>query len=279
MKHIKLFEEYRRDDIIPGDVFPHLQLHVFDFDDTLAVSKNASAIALFIDGQAVHNSRHDVIDWMVKLGLDKNDLLKGPRGQFIEETPHTKIWTVYIKSGALPKVSKQFDDKYVTGSGEIPKHGKTLAVDYTPSSFIGRAKPIENVIDKLKKAIDDGAQTVVMTARKGEGEGVSMDGKTVPHSNARDVKAYLKAHGADPDKVYGVSGKNKADKIKDEFLGTDEDPEEIHFYDDDENNIDAVKNKLGGKVDAEVFTYGPGRFDKKEADPNKPTSKFPKRKK
>lgn len=276
MKYIKLFEEFRKEPV-PGDAPGNAQLHVFDFDDTLAVSKNSTAIALFNDGKPLHKNREDVMEWLKKIGLDKTDLLKGPNGNTIEETPRTKIWTAYIKSSALAQISKKYNEKYITGSGKIPDEGTVLVVDYTPSSFIGRSKPIEDVIDKLKQANDDGAKTVVMTARKGEGSGVSIDGKEVPHSNVKDVKAYLKARGAEPDKVFGVAGKNKADKIKDEFLGAEPEPEEIHFYDDDESNIDAVNNKLGGKVDSEVFTYGPGKFDKKEADPKKPNRKYPKK--
>jgi hypothetical protein len=272
---IKLYEEFNREPI-PGDVLPHLQLHVFDFDDTLAVSNNSTAIALFDNGEPVHKSRPDVLQWIDDLGLNTKDLLKGPDGKFVEEMPDTKIWTAYVKSGALVKVKKQFDNKFVTGSGEIPKQGPTLVLDYTPSSYIGRAKPIHPVIDRLKREKEAGATTVVMTARQGEGDGISMDGKKVHHSNARDVKAYLKAHGAEPDKVYGVAGKNKAETIKDEFLGKGNDPEEIHFYDDDPKNIEDVDKKLGGKVDAEVFTYGPGSFDKREADPIHPSGRFKK---
>jgi hypothetical protein len=277
MKKLKLFEEYIKDPI-PGDVLPHSQLHVFDFDDTLAVSRNASAIALVDNGNSSHKSYHEVWDWLMKMGLDKTDMLKGPNGKFIEETPHTKIWTAYIKSGALPKVSKHYHDKFITGTGEFPK-GEALAIDFTPSAFVGRAKPIPPVIDKLKQLNADGANTAVLTARRGEGEGVSMDGKKVQASNIRDVKAYLKAHGAEPDEIYGVTGSNKGDKIRSEFFGHGNDPKEVHFYDDDEANIDSVKDKVAGKVDAEVFMYGPGKFDKNEADPNNPSMKFPAKKK
>lgn len=275
MKHLKLFEEFVQNPI-PGDVLPQYQLHVFDFDDTLAVSKNSNGIALFDDGKPAHGSAQDVATWLSGMGVHKNELLKGPNGKSIEETPHTKIWTAYVTSGALAKVksSKNFDNKYITGSGEIPKEGETLAIDFTPSAFLGKAKPIDPVIDKLKKLNKEGAQTVVMTARKGEGEGTNMDGRQVPHSNIKDVKAYLKAHGAEPDEVIGVAGKNKGEKIKDDFLGTNNDPKEVHFYDDDEANIDSVEKAIGGKVDAELFTYGPGSFAKKEADPNKPTDTF-----
>ena len=279
MKKLKLFEEYVANPI-PGDVLPHTQLHVFDFDDTLATTRNASAIALFKNGKASHNDYHSVWVWLTEMGLSKPDLLKGPNGKFIEETPHTKIWTAYIKTGALPKVSSHYKDKFITGSGEIPVSGETLAIDFTPSAFIGRAKPIPPVIDKLKRLNDEGAQTVVMTARRGEGEGTSMDGRKVQASNIRDVKAYLKAHGAEPDEIFGITGKNKGDKIKDEYFdGSKDQPTEVHFYDDDAANIEAVTKALGGKVDAEIFTYGPGSFDKKEADPEKPVQKIPAKKK
>lgn len=279
MKKIKLFEEYVANPV-PGDVLPHTQLHVFDFDDTLAATRNASAIALFKDGEALHKDYHSVWDWLMSIGLTKPDLLKGPNGKYIEETPHTKIWTAYIRSGALPKVSKRYKEKFITGTGDVPKAGEILAIDFTPSAFIGRAKPIPPVIDKLKRLEDEGAQTAVMTARKGEGEGISMDGRKVQASNVRDVKAYLKAHGVVPDDIYGVTGKNKGDKIKDEYFnGEDDAPQEVHFYDDDESNVDAVVKAIGGKVDAELFTYGPGSFDKKEADPEKPKQKIPAAKK
>lgn len=279
MRYLKLYEEYVKNPI-PGDVPPEDQEHVFDFDDTIAVAKNSNAIALYNNGEPVHKSFGDVISWLTNLGLDKHDLIKGPAGKTIEETPHKKIWTAHVTSSALSKVSKTYNDKYVTGSGEIPQKGSTLVIDYTPSSFIGRAKPIDSVVDKLKKLNQEGAHTVVMTARKGEGEGISMDGTVVHASNKNDVKAYLKAHGITPDEVFGVTGKNKGEKIKDEFFdGKDKEPKEVHFYDDTASNIDAVKAALAGKVDAELFLYGPGEFAKKEADPNKPTSKYPAKKK
>jgi len=276
MKYLKLFEEFVKNPI-PGDALPSYQLHVFDFDDTLAVSKNSNGIALFKDGKPANITLRDMTTWLTDLGITKNDLLKGPNGKSVEETPNTKIWTAYITSNALARVkaNKKFDNKYITGSGEIPNKGETLAIDFTPSSFIGKAKPIDPVINKLKNARDEGAQTVVMTARKGEGDGISMDGKTVPHSNIKDVKAYLKAHGAMPDEVIGVSGKNKGKEIEQEYFGTTNDPKEVHFYDDDEKNIDSVKKALVGKVNAEVFTYGPGKFANKEANPDKPSDKYP----
>jgi len=276
MKYIKLFEEFEP---IPGDAPSKDQIHVFDFDDTLAVSKNSSAIALFKNGKPAHQDKNDLIDWLRNMGLDKYDLIKGPSGKTIEKTPNTNIWTAHINSSALAKVksTKNYDNKYITGSGKIPDQGDTLVIDFTPSAYIGRAKPINPVIDKLKKVKSDGSKAVVMTARSGEGEGISMDNKVIKATNKRDLKSYLKAHGADPDEIFGVSGQNKGQKIKQEFIdGEKNPPEEIHFYDDDEDNIEAVKD-LGGKVDAEIFTYGPGKFDKEEANPNRPNDKFKKK--
>src|SRR3989337_1563588 len=103
MKYLKLFEEFVKNPI-PGDALPSYQLHVFDFDDTLAVSKNSNGIALFKDGKPANQSLRDVTSWLVDLGLTKNDLLKGPNGKSVEETPNTKIWTAYITSDALSRV-------------------------------------------------------------------------------------------------------------------------------------------------------------------------------
>jgi hypothetical protein len=127
---------------------------------------------------------------------------------------------------------------------------------------------------------DEGARTAVVTARRGEGEGTSMDGKKIYATNKTDVDAYLKAHGAEPDEIIGVTGSNKGAKIKDEFFDkSNNPPKEVHFYDDDKLNIDNVKDTLAGKVDAELFLYGPGNFANKEADPNKPSQSFAGKKK
>ena len=52
----------------------------------------------------------------------------------------------------------------------------------------------------------------------------------------------------------------------------------MHFYDDLSKNTHEVEDALAEKIPSELFVYGPGEFDKGEADPENPNDKFPPKK-
>lgn len=266
----------------PGDASPQKQVHVFDFDDTLGVTKNANGIMLMKDGKPAHQTKDEAMEWAKSLGLE-NDLLSGPGGMSVEKPEGADGFAVYINSGALAKVRNKYSNRAATPDKPKPE-GEGLWIDYTPSSNTSAADPIKSTIEKLKNATQAGSETIVMTARAGESGGKSgkdFSGKTIDPTNEKDIASFLGDEGGvTPSKgVVGLSGGNKGDAIKKKFFSGKKDaskPEEVHFYDDDPVNTDAVKTALEADpdVDAEVYIYGPGHFSKGEADPNNPTDKI-----
>lgn len=273
----KLVKEEVND--VPGDAPPAKQIHVFDFDDTLGVTKNANGIMLFKDGEPAHKTEADAMDWAKSLGLE-SELLPGPDGKPIEMPAGSDGFAVYINSGALAKVRNKYPNRSSTPDKPKPE-GEGLWIDYTPSSNTSAADPIKSTISKLKKATQGGSETIVMTARAGESGGKSgkdFGGKTIDPTNEKDILAFLSDEGGVTPTagVVGLSGGNKGDAIKKKFFTgkkPEDKPDEVHFYDDDSVNTDAVKTALEADpdVDAEVYIYGPGHFSKGEADPNSPT--------
>lgn len=308
MKYLKYFE-----DNVPENAPVNKQLHVFDFDDTLGVTKNANGVMLYKNGVAAHKTPEEVLEWLSKYGLSKADLIPGPDGQTIQFFDNLGGYAAYVDSAKLAVLTKSKDffeksRRYSTGNGLPPENiDQALYVDFTPSGFIDleTTKPIRNVIKKLNDMEENGADTMVLTARAGEGVGINFKGEEVPVTNKRDIEEFLNAHDDDKstkpvDVVVGLGGKkggdkgdfifqsldNKGDKTKEvarEFpkqirnkikrLG--EWPDEIHFYDDADQNTIAVDNALGnGKVPSEVYIYGPGEFGKGHASATIPTKSY-----
>lgn len=289
MRYIKTFELYEPElDVndIPGDAPADRQLHVFDFDDTLAVTKNANGVMLYRDGQPAHKTEQEVLNWLSKYGIGSDNLIPGPDGKKIEFFDNLGGYAAYVDSAKLASLTKSPDfkdrgkrfsaDKKVTPPAEA---GEALYIDFTPSGFVDQETtiPIRNVIDKMIDVEDKGADTMVMTARPGTGSGKNFKGDDVEITNARDIEAFLKKNDADSsnnpvDVVMGVTGGEKGKYIMTKLkqYSPDDYPEEIHFYDDADQNTDSVKKFVAGKTPAEVHIYGPGHFSHGEADPNKP---------
>jgi hypothetical protein len=270
-------------DDVPGNAPPKKQVHVFDFDDTLGVTQNANGIMLMKDGEPAHKTAEDADAWADSLGLS-DALLPGPGGKPIEQPEGIDGFAVYISSGALSKARNKYPNR--ASMPKKPKsEGEGLWIDYTPSSNTQAADPIGPTIAKLRAATSQGAQTMVMTARSGESGGQSgtdFGGHKVDPTNEKDIASFLGDQGGvSPSKgVVGLSGCNKGDAIKRQFFSGKKDsekPDEVHFYDDDPVNTDAVKSALEDdpEVDAEVYIYGPGHFDRGEADPHAPTTVIP----
>ena len=121
-----------------------------------------------------------------------------------------------------------------------------------------------------------------MTARGGEGNMYARFSgtKKVPVTNADDMFNYAKNKGAEPtmgaDGVWGQDKGKQIQKMMDEFPESDK-PTEIHFYDDQDANIENVKNAFANDPDNDLFLYGPGNFHtgEKGANAMRPTSYYP----
>jgi hypothetical protein len=233
----------------------------------------------YIDGQPALKSEEDAKRWLQQTGLS-GDLLAPKDGPAIKEIPERGGFAVYLSSSGLAKIQSKLpkDKQKVTGYSEPSEEGESLLIDFTPSSFVSQktTKPIGQTIDKLKKANSIGAKTAVMTARKGEGEGVDFSGQKVANTNTTDIDNFLSSKGAKPNAgVMGVSGQNKGDAIRKKFGQMN--PEEIHFYDDLSKNTTEVDTALQADKDTESFIYGPGEFAHGGADANKPNKVIPKK--
>ena len=266
-------------DKTPGNAPGKEQVHLFDFDDTLGVTTNANAVMLYRDGKPIHGSKADVENWLKTYGISKKDLLD-PGIVSIKEKKGA--YAAYITSAALAKIQSKIprESQFVTGfsTPQGKTDGDEVLIDFTPSSStdIETTKPIKSTIEKLKKANAAGSKTAVVTARSDKGEVIDIHGDKIKATNSEDMEKFLAKMGAKPTAgVFGVSGGNKGEKIKNEFVPEDDPPEEIHFYDDLSKNTIDVAGALGEKVPSEVYIYGPGDFDHNEADPNKPNQIFP----
>lgn len=268
----------REQDETPGNAPGKKQVHLFDFDDTLGVTTNANAVMLYKGGKPVHKSEAEVKDWLKTYGIGEKDLLD-PKIVPIEEKDGA--YAAYVSSAALAKMQSKIPKsaQFVTGKSDPQgKAEEEVLIDFTPSrgTDLDTTKPIKSTIEKLKKANAAGAKTAVVTARSDKGPVVDIHGETLEATNAKDMEEFLAKQGAKPTAgVFGVSGGNKGEKIKNEFVPEDDPPDEVHFYDDLSKNTDDVASALGEKVPSEVYIYGPGEFDHNEADPNKPNQKFP----
>jgi len=299
MKYIKYFE-----DNVPQNAPIQNQLHVFDFDDTLGVTKNANGVMLYNHGVPAHKTPEDVLDWLSRYGLSKSDLIPGPDGQAIQFFDNLDGYAAYVDSTKLAVLTGSVDFKgetkrYPTGYGIPPANiDQALYIDFTPSGNIDLkdTTAIVNVIKKLTDMEEKGADTMVLTARAGEGVGVNFKGEEVPITNKKDIEEFLKKHDPNPstkavDLVVGLGGeadRNKGNyiyksidaakdfpkEIKTKIKRLGEWPDEIHFYDDADQNTTAVSGALGEKVPSEVYIYGPGEFAKGHASPDNPTKSF-----
>ena len=270
------------EDNIAGNAEPKKQLHVFDFDDTLGVTQNANGVMLYQNGQPIHKTPEDVKNWVSANGLTANDLTDGPDNKKIQYVNARNGYVVYVTSGGLAKIQRNYDrsKQFVTGFGDPKGNGEEILIDFTPSSYVDKEKthPIPPTVSKLADVKSKNANAIVMTARKTGGTGQAIEGKQVQTTNASDIKQFLAKNGVPPDDVIGVSGQNKGNEIKKYIASkySNDFPDEIHFYDDLEKNTSEVEAALAKKTPAELHLYGPGEFEKGEATPFRPSKSYDK---
>lgn len=231
MKYLKYFE-----DKIPGNSLTLNQLHVFDFDDTLGITKNANGVMYYKWGKPQHQSEQEVLDWLSKYGITSNNLLNGPNGKKIEYIENLGGFCAYVDSTKLAVLTgnPDFNNKESrwTPQTSLEKNGKlsppsnienALLIDFTPSGHVDlqTTKPIKTVINKLQDVEKNGADTVVLTARQPDGIGINFRGEEVPVTNAKDIENFLRIFQSGRDSVYrkpvdvvtGVTGGPKGEVI------------------------------------------------------------------
>ena len=270
---------------VPGDATPDKQAHIFDFDDTLGLTKNANGVMLYRDGAPAHKTEQDVAKWLNSMGVSQKHYLSGPDGETFERPAGLEGVAAYIDSAGLAKLQKQIprEQQSVSPSPPSGKKGDALYIDFTPSAYvdINTTDPISSTIEKMKKATSQGSDTMVITARASNKKkpGVNFAGEPVIPSNAEDMEKFLSDQGATPTHgVLGVQGQNKGLEIINKFFknrSPESQPDEVHFYDDLSKNTQEVDVAVSGKVPAETFIYGPGEFAHGEADPESPSKATP----
>jgi hypothetical protein len=261
-----------------GIVKEDVDLHVFDFDDTLGVTTSPTLVAAVEynggdpDDPESYVPVKDLLSRVgsvvkgVKLPPEadvKSSGLKGDRVKSEDElndsqaivldTEQYRDWKEkYIPSGdhvrlvINPNIDRQIRD----AGRKMKQAGKTGEIhvaDFSPSSTIGSSvKPIKQMLKTLAKAEAAGDETAVVTARKGATDLDALGGGKVPATNAADISAFVSGEtGARPDEVLGAADFNPTDPAsakRDLIIKLASKPgiENIFFYDDDPENARRV---------------------------------------
>ena len=260
-----------------GVVLEQKELHVFDFDDTLGVTKSATLhVAFDYNGGDVNDpaSYAPVEDLKNRIGTGSktatefgittdgvtgDKLTTGPDylqgGQVVAlNTDQYKHWKANymgkFKDPSKPVVYPDGDVEAQVKKAASKMNGKPAeihAIDFTPSSHLGDVEPIDATLKKLSKEDSEGDITAVVTARKGQTDMGTFGGKKVPAENVEDIKDFLGDEiGMHPDYVFGAAdfgnkvADNKREIIKNIVGGQSDKISDIFFYDDDKKNTDAV---------------------------------------
>lgn len=270
------------EDAVPGDAPPEEQVHVFDFDDTLGLTKNANGVMVYRDGKPAFKNDAELKSYLSSAyGVKDSDYLE-PGIKKISSRDGAPA--AYLSSAGLARIQKVVPKDRQGATGQSTEKNAYVAdgedrllIDFTPSSGtnIDTTEPIDKTINRLKNANAQGSDTIVITARQATGQGKDFEGQEVGATNGKDMVDFLAKQGAKPTKgVLGVVGKNKGDEIIKTFVANQDPPKEIHFYDDLQKNTDEVEAAVAKKVPSELHIYGPGEFAHGEADPERPNKSF-----
>lgn len=277
----KIVRTLLKEDEVPENAPPEKQLHVFDFDDTLGVTEDSNGVMLYRNGIPAWKTEKEARDWVKSIGIDGEDLLKGPGGKSFEKPDGMDGFAAYVSSGVLPSIKAAVGGPsgvmYAPDKPDVEKKGEVVVFDFSPSASAKSAKPIKSSLGKVKDLDTKGAKTAIVTARSAENiaqTSPDFSGKEHPVSVQADLENFTKKQDAEMNLgIYGTKGANKGEFIRDNLLPKG-DFEEIHFYDDDPTNINKVAGALGDKVDAEVYLYGPGKFQDSPNNSEKPKQVF-----
>tara|TARA_R110000803_G_scaffold179248_4_gene241663 strand:- start:1588 stop:3054 length:1467 start_codon:yes stop_codon:yes gene_type:complete len=275
-------------------------LHVFDFDDTLGITKSATIhIAFDYNGGDINDpaSYSPVTDLSARIGksgtgkvrtsteadittdglsgdrfIASPDYLQGAQAVVLN-TDQYKIWKSKYMSGlsdpTRPLVYPNGNVEELVKKAAAKMNGKPgeiHAVDFSPSSGLGDAEPIEATLAKFAEREGAGDVTAVVTARKGQTGMGTFGGKEVVATNVEDIKDFMGDEtGEHPDYVFGAAdfgnkvADNKREIIKNIVGGSSGGIDDIYFYDDDTKNANAVQGleddeEMAGR-DLNIFNY------------------------
>ena len=191
----------------------------FDFDDTLATTESQVAVQR-IDASGVPDSSFE--DWL----LDHNIQYSGRSNDF--------YWFDSANFALYEEYAHGFDD----------------IIDYTGTSTfdIETAEIIPPMLRKLAEAESDpNTLALIVTARGGKKELYSpSQGATIQPDNRRQILQLLKDNGVsiDDSRLYTVGDMSEDSAVAKTVVLTryleKYKPEELIFYDDNENNVRAV---------------------------------------
>ena len=252
------------------------ELHVFDFDDTLGITDAPTLVAgvEFLGGDPEDLENYRAITDMSSRLQSTTGQLKGPDdininnpnisgGQIsgetstldgaqvvVVDTVQYRDWKEkYVRAGdhARIVVGGDVGKKIIDAAKRMGKPGEIHVTDFSPSFELGTADPIDVTLSLLGDKATQGAKTAVVTARKGETDLDTFGGGKKKAQNVSDIESFVQDQvGIKPDEVYGAAdisnatADNKKKLIK--WLAISNDSEEIHFYDDDPENANAVSD-------------------------------------
>jgi len=275
------------------------ELHVFDFDDTLGVTDSPTFIAAveFTGGDPEDPSSYIPITNLADrvtastgdLGAPsdigftsggitgnkvsgESPIIDGAEVIMVDTAQYRDWDNKYIRPAGHAKivVGGDIEGKIKKAARAMAKDGRTGEIhvrDFSPSSTLGAVKPISTTLQRLKDVESQGGNTAVVTARKGETDLDAFGGAKIPAQNSKDIENFVRDQtGAVPDDVFGAADisnagpENKRKLVK--WLIAKNNPEEVHFYDDDPGNVAAVAQLCNDEdvEGLELNLYG-GEFD------------------
>jgi hypothetical protein len=200
--------------------------HVFDFDDTLSHSDSMIHVHPFYNGEPTE--------------IHRMPGLQGVRHTKLEYLPKSLKYSFTSRDFAF--LSHAIDSNSSLRSihhGQDVGHGHVVSLDF--SDIIGvdqkNARPIKKNFLQLEKAAKAGCDLWILTGRKSGGE--------------NEISHFVKSHSGiliPQEKIICVGGwegqthTKKALAFLTKILPHQY--KEIHFYDDDQRNLDEVKTQL-----------------------------------
>jgi hypothetical protein len=245
MKFIKTFVEF----------VAEKRSFVFDFDDTLAVTKDTIGILMLQDGKG----QEDIEKYLEEAGIDKKEIASisssEKYGGKIAQISSAGFRSFYDHALQTNQIL-HFD-----GNKNLKSSGTEFIVDFSDAANIENPKPIEKTIKLMKKEEEKGNEIKVVTGRKLEKPIENVDGEKVMPTNKKDIAEFLQSQGIEiaPSDIHSAADVNSSNvpKAKAEIIAdkiAKPDIEKIEFFDDDYKNTQAVK-KLGkvGKTKVNVY--------------------------
>lgn len=215
-----------------------MKVFVFDFDDTLAHTEGTIGIAHFEHGEST-----DPIEWLEDIGLNRSYIV------FAKKYPHCNAayintagfreYTKIIRSGNIGTTPREIGQETGVGTEDV--------LDFSHVNDLEGATAIPGIMEIARKASTGDNIVGVVTGRRGGGTVMCLDGNERPVNTRRDIQGFLARHGVlvEMADIYGVGhmpgpvSANKTNVILDKFI-TKYKPDELVFYDDDDDNLQAV---------------------------------------